>query len=66
MPEPQEKVERASCWIEKELVRLAKEVAAREDISVSEAIERELAGPIQRRHRKLFPAEYAELGEAGA
>lgn len=66
MPDAEQKIERASCWIDRDLVRLAKEIAAREGISASEAIERDFAPAIQKRHRKLFPHEYAELGgEAG-
>lgn len=47
-------VERATCWIDKDLVRKAKEIAAREDKSLSEVIERELAKPISRRHDRIF------------
>lgn len=64
--EADKQVERASCWIDREIHRLAKEVAVREGLSISEVIERDLETSIRRRHRKLFPAEYADLGEAGA
>lgn len=52
--------ERTACWIEKTLVRLAKEVAAREEKTVSEVIERYLRAPLTRRHDALFspPAEH--------
>ncbi len=56
--------DRMLVWLDKDLVRKAKEIAAREDTTISEVIERELAKPINRRHDKLFAP--AELGEAGA
>ena len=57
------KVERTACWIDKDIVRKAKEIAAREDSTISEVVERLLRSPILRRHDKLFTP--VELGESG-
>lgn len=57
-------LERATCWIDKTLVRMAKEIAAREEMTLSEVLERELTKPISKRHDRIFHS--AEIGEAGA
>lgn len=51
-------LERVSCWIDRIIIRQAKEIAAREDKSLSEVLERELRSSVARRHGKLFaPAD---------
>ena len=60
------KVERSTCWIDKELIRMAKVTAELEGKgkSGSDVIEEELAS-LRRRYRKAFDREHADLGGEG-
>ena len=57
---------RATCWINKTMVRMAKEIAAREGITLSETIERDLNASLRRRYSRLFGVSAEEIGESGA
>lgn len=56
------KIERAACWIDKRLHQMAKELAARENLSIPEVLERDLAKPITRRYEKVF-GDGRDMGE---
>ncbi len=45
---------RTAVWIDKSLVRQAKEIAARKDQSISELIESLLRSPLSRKHERTF------------
>ncbi|HXD87037.1 MAG TPA: hypothetical protein VN641_11115 [Urbifossiella sp.] len=47
------------------MVRMAKEIAAREGITLSEVIERDLRAALSRRHSRIFAVAAAELGGEG-
>lgn len=55
--------DRTVVWIDKALVKLAKEIAAREDGTISEVVERLLKSKLVRLHTRLFiPAETGDPG----
>jgi len=45
---------------------MAKEIAAREGITLSETIERDLNASLRRRYSRLFGVSAEEIGESGA
>lgn len=54
--DPPDQPDRTTCWLRRDYVRLAKEIAAREDDTVSEVIERLLRVPLHKQHSRLFAA----------
>jgi len=58
--------DRQQVWIDREILRQAKTIAAIEDRTLSEVLERDLRPAIRRRFEKAMERAAAELGEAGA
>ncbi|MFO0806703.1 MAG: DUF6364 family protein [Gemmataceae bacterium] len=46
--------DRTAVWIDKRLVKQAKEIAAREECTISEIVEKLLRSPLSKRHARAF------------
>lgn len=57
-------VDRATCWIDRALLKIAKEIAVREDKTIPEVLEKLLRPALTKLHTRLFVP--SETGEAGA
>lgn len=61
------KVRRTNAWLDEELIKQAKAVAADEDTTATEVLEGILRAPLKQRYRRMIErAHRRELGEAGA
>lgn len=64
---PETKIERTTFWMDRELVKLARKVAAMEERKTfTEIVEEELWRSLRRRYSRALDKANAELGEAGA
>ena len=55
---------RDNCWISREIMRLVRAIAARDRMTISEVLERELSTPIRRRYQRGLDREAAQGGES--
>lgn len=60
--DPEELVERCACWIDKDLVRQAKTIAAETDKTLQEVVESVLRAPLGRLYKRV---KNGDLGGEG-
>ncbi|MFO0806065.1 MAG: hypothetical protein U0791_23415 [Gemmataceae bacterium] len=62
----QTQTERASVYIDKRLLKMAKFLAEERNTTMAEEIERRVSKSLEADYRKAISREHAELGESGA
>jgi hypothetical protein len=64
-PKPPSRTARTTAWLDEDMIRMAKTIAAEEGISVTEVIEAAAKETIRKRYQKLIDKRSAELGGEG-